>query len=566
MPPTSLEDQIRSDFRYFLTLVWRHLSLPDPTPIQYSMARFLQAGPKRRMVKGFRGVAKSYEAAAYVLWRLLKDPDLNILVFSASKVRSDAFTAFCLRLIDEMPQLSHLRPREGQRRSMVAFDVGPAKAAQTPSVLSVGIFGNATGMRADIIIPDDVEVPNNSETLIQREKLEARTNEFEAILKPGGEIIYLGTDQTEDSIYRNLPERGYTIRIYPARYPSKELREAYAGALDPMLAAQLDADPTLVGTPTEPTRFTEEKLQTTELSVGKAWFALQFMLDPRLSDADLYPLRVSDLLVHALDGDMAPEKLIWAGQPDNVISDLPCDAMRGDRLYRAILPAGDQTRYFPYTGTVMAVDPAGRGADETGYAVVSMLNGMMYVRDVGAVKGYDDPQLEKLAQVAKKFKVNEVICEPNFGDGMFTRNLSRVMQGVHPCSVKDAERAMTQKERRIIDILEPVMSAHRLVVDRGLIKRDYESTQHLPPEKALQYRLFYQLTRITRLKGCLVHDDRLEALAIAVRYWGAAVESDVDRLAERARQKALDQELRKFKNHVFGRKAEPRRNWAGGLP
>lgn len=547
-------DPVRADFRNFLALVWRHLGLPDPTPIQYAIAFFLQHGPSRRMVKGFRGMGKSWIAAAFALWWLLNWPDDNVIVFSASKSRADAFTAFCLRLIDEMPLLAHLRPRDGQRRSMVAFDVGPAKANQTPSMYSIGIFGQATGHRGDLIIPDDVEVPNNSETLLQREKLEERTKEFEAILKPGGDIVYLGTDQTEDSTYRKLPEKGYAVRVWPARYPDRALRDAYQGALDPTIAAALDANPDLVGTPTEPTRFTEEKLRAAELAGGRAWFALQFMLDPRLSDQDLYPLKVSDLLIHPLGGPEAPEQLIWVGSPEYVINDLPCDCMRGDRLYRAIMPKGDKTSHQPYTGTVMAVDPAGRGKDETGYAVVSVLNGLMFLRDAGAVHGYEEPELEKLASVAKKYGVNHVICEPNFGDGMFTRALSRVMARVHPCKVEDAERATGQKEKRIIDTLEPVLNGHRLVVDRGLFTRDHNSTAHLPTDQAIRYRLFYQLTRITREKACLKHDDRLEAVRIAVAYWVNTMGAEPEIAAKKAAEKRRDQELKKFMQHAIGYK------------
>lgn len=547
---------IKADFRNFYYLVLKHLRLPDPTTNQYDICEFLQHGPPRRMVKAFRGIGKSWLSAAYVDWRLLGNPNLNILVFSASKSRSDAFTTFCLRLIDDMPILAHLRPKENQRRSMVAFDVGPAGASQTPSVYSVGIFGQATGHRADIIIVDDVEIPNNSETVLQREKLKERINEFEAILKPGGEIIYLGTDQTEDSVYRDLPDRGYTVRIWPARYPDAALVEAYQGALAPKIAEKVAADPTLVGKPAEPVRFGEQSLQAREMSGGKAWFALQFMLDPRLSDADLYPLKMADLLIHPLDSQLAPERLIWAGSPEQVIQDLPVVGMRGDRLHRAVLPSTN-TPYLPYTGTVMAIDPAGRGADETGYAIVSVLNGTMFLRDAGGLKGYETPTLEALALLAKKYEVNHVIVEPNFGDGMFNAVLQPVMARIYPVKIEDAERSAGQKELRIIDTLEPVISGHRLVVDRGLVQRDYDSTAKLPVEKAQQYRLFYQLTHITRLRGALHHDDRIDALALAVRYWSKAMTGDVEKAAARGRVKRLEAELKKFAKHVFGRTPQP---------
>ena len=81
------------------------------------------------------------------------------------------------------------------------------------------------------------------------------------------------------------------------------------------------------------------------------------------------------------------------------------------------------------------------------------------------------------------------------------------------------------------------MNQHRLVVDKKVIKNDYESCQHLPPEQALRYQLMYQLTRITRDRGALVNDDRLDALSMAVQYWVDAMAQDVaDRMAARRDQ------------------------------
>jgi len=234
--------------------------------------------------------------------------------------------------------------------------------------------------------------------------------------------------------------------------------------------------------------------------------------------------------------------------------------LRGDRFYEAVVPQA--ALYQPYTGVVMAIDPAGRGKDETGYAVVAALNGLLYVFDVGGLKGYETPTLEKLALIAKQYKVRSIIVEGNFGDGMFITLLKPVLARIYPCHVEESERSNTQKERRIIDTLEPVMSGHRLVINRALIQKDYESVLALPPEEAFAYRLFYQMTRITKERGCLRHDDRLDALALAVGYWQKALGRDVDDAVRDARQRALDEELRKFTQHVFGHRPR-RRNWTG---
>lgn len=71
-----------------------------------------------------------------------------------------------------------------------------------PSVICQGIQGNITGMRADLIICDDVEVPNTSNTASKRESLRERLRELDFILAPGGAMIYIGTPHSVDTIYR----------------------------------------------------------------------------------------------------------------------------------------------------------------------------------------------------------------------------------------------------------------------------------------------------------------------------------------------------------------------------
>ena len=102
-------DLIKNDFRNFLYIAWKHLALPDPTPIQYDIAEYLQDGPKRLIIQAFRGVGKSWITSAFVVWKLLCDPQLKFLVISASKQRSDDFSTFTKRIIHEMPILQHLR-------------------------------------------------------------------------------------------------------------------------------------------------------------------------------------------------------------------------------------------------------------------------------------------------------------------------------------------------------------------------------------------------------------------------------------------------------------------------
>lgn len=536
------------DFRNFLWLVWKHLSLPDPTPIQYDLATYLQRGPRRLVIEAFRGVGKSWITSAYVCWLLYCDPQHNVLVVSASKQRADDFTTFTLRLINEIEELKHLRPGPGQRNSKIAFDVGPSRADHAPSVKSIGITGQLAGSRADTIVADDIEIPSNSATETMREALREMVKEFDAIIRKNGRIIYLGTPQTEQSLYNILAERGYVIRVWPAHYPKEKVRIKYGGRLAPMIANALDENPDLVDEPTDPDRFNEQDLLERRLSYGSAGYALQFMLDTSLSDAEKFPLRVSDLIVVDLNPRKGPTEIMWASSPDLVENEVPNVAMAGDRFYR---PMHIEKEFVEYTGSIMAIDPSGRGTDETSYAVVKMLHGRLYVTAAGGFKGgYEDDVLKKLLKIAKDQEVNKIIVEPNFGDGMFKQLLKAKSQEVYAVAIDDSAWSTQRKEERIIDTLEPVMNQHRLVVSKDIVQSDFDSTIDYPKEDQNNYRLFYQMTRITRDKGALKKDDRLDALAIAVGYWLDHMSRNTAQANQDWQDKQLRKEIKDFKRGV----------------
>jgi hypothetical protein len=54
----------------------------------------------------------------------------------------------------------------------------------------------------------------------------------------------------------------------------------------------------------------------------------------------------------------------------------------------------------------------------------------------------------------------------------------------------------------------------------------------------------------------LVHDDRLDALAIAVNYWTESMARDNNKAASEIKGMAIDRELKKFMGSVLGRKPQ----------
>jgi len=536
-----IQQQLKEDFRFFLTAIWTHLDLPQPTRAQLCIAEYLQDGPKRLQIQAFRGVGKSWITAAFVLWTLYNDPNRKVMVVSASKDRADSFSIFCQRLILEVPWMSQLKPKnDDQRWSRVSFDVGPAAPHQAPSVKSVGITGQLTGSRADLMVLDDVEVPNNSMTELQREKLLQLVTECESILTPkkDSRIMFLGTPQTTFTVYNKLRERNYKPFVWPARYPRKVAM--YDGLLAPQLDKDLTSDKDLTWTPTD-TRFREGDLLERESAMGRSNFMLQFMLDTSLSDAEKFPLKFADLIINPVNPATAPENIIWCSSRENILKELPCVGLPGDYYYS---PMQVQGEWKPYSETICSVDPSGRGSDETVACFISQLNGIMYLHEVYASKdGYSDSTLLAILARCKKYKVSTLLIESNFGDGMVSELFRKhaINKNV-PINIEET-RANVRKEDRIIDSLEPVFNQHRLVVDPKVIEWDFKSNESAPSETRFQYMLGYQISRMCREKGAVKHDDRIDALAQGVKWF-------TDALAISAERVILDRKDEEFRDHL----------------
>ena len=560
-------ESLQADFKLFLQALWTQLELPSPTRAQYAIADYLQNGPKRLQIQAFRGVGKSWITGAFVLWTLFNNAEKKIMIISASKERADNMSIFLQKLIIETPWLSHLRPKSDDARwSRISFDVN-CSPHQAPSVKSVGITGQLTGSRADLMILDDIEVPGNSMTEFMREKLLQLCTEAESILTPKDDsrIMFLGTPQTVFTVYRKLAERNYRPFVWPARYPRKASN--YEGLLAPQL--QEDIDGGVEPWDVTDDRFDDVDLIEREAAMGRSNFMLQFMLDTSLSDAEKFPLKMADLIVTSVNPDKCPESIVWCSDPANVIKDAPTVGLPGDYFYS---PMQQQGEWLPYAETICSVDPSGRGSDETTAAYISQRNGFLYVHEMRAYRdGYSDNTLLDILKGCKKYKASTLLIESNFGDGIVAELFKKHIQNLTMNIGIEETRANVRKEDRIIDALEPILNQHRLVINRSVIDWDYKSNPDEAPEKRLMYMLFYQMSRMCREKGAVRHDDRIDCLAQGVKYFTDAFGISAQEEIKARKREEWDQMLESFledpqqsANHiVFGMTAEQQRQARG---
>lgn len=531
----------------FLRDGMEHLGF-NTSDIQEDIGAYLEFGPESLMVQAQRSQAKTTIAALFAVWSLIHSPKARVLIISAGGRQANEISTLVVRVIMTMDELECMRPdkQAGDRTSVEAFDVHHSLKGvdKSPSVACMGITANLQGARADILIADDIESTKNGLTALQRAQLLHLTLDFVSICREG-RIIWLGTPQTSDSIYNSLPGRGVAVRIWPGRYPTPDQRSHYGDMLAPLLVKRMAADPTLCsgggilgdqGKPIDSLLMPERSLQTKELDQGTAYFQLQHMLSTKLTDAMRHPLKTSRILVMRL----LKNKMV----PIEVTPGLSAENLRtfaaGTFAFQLNTPAATSPIQAPLTSVVMYVDPApgGVNADETGYAIVGMLNGNVFVLDVGGVPGgYDIDKMEALAAIAKEWQVNCMLIEKNMGFGAFREVFLPVLRKVHTCEVQD-DYVVGQKELRILATLEPVIGRGSLIINEDIIDADWEKASRYGSKLALTYSFFYQLSKLTRDRNSLAHDDRLDALEGAVRHFQAALALDQKVAQARAEEQA----------------------------
>lgn len=482
-----------------------------------------------KVILGTRGLGKTYlVAASNVVWRLFRDPTRKIVLVCKNEATAVKTSTLIKGWLETVWFLQHLKPRPGRRDNVKFFDVGPSSIDRQASVSAVGIGGTLENNRAHTVIVDDVETIANTITFEARERLFSQCSEFVNWLYPsipheqGGardanEIVYTLTPKHEETIAGKLEKEGHPVFAYPLCVPaSDEQTFPLAPAVVRRIAEGKHRDDGCLFEK----RFSREDVALRRMRRHN-WLK-ECQLVRTLGDADRYPLKLSNFIVYDIAGDEAPVSITWGTRDHNgatVLPDIPCVGIGQDRFYRPIHVS--QTAFAPFVGTKMYIDPAGTGKDKTGYAVVSHLNGFYWVRALGGLeKGATEENLNRLARTAFDYKVSEITVEKNFGGDAYRAALeiyvSRLLcrpgqRDDRPtgwqCMVKAeaVTSAQGHKEARIIDVIEPLLSMHRIVIPTGV---------------AANTEFQGQASRLTRERGCLEHDDLIDALAGCLNSWG----------------------------------------------
>jgi len=99
------------------------------------------------------------------------------------------------------------------------------------------------------------------------------------------------------------------------------------------------------------------------------------------------------------------------------------------------------------------------------------------------------------------------------------------------------------------------------VIDPKVVEEDYQSAQKYDQAVRLSKQMIYQMTRVTYERGALRHDDRLDALSMAIGYWVEQMARDeqlgIDDALDEARRLELEDFMDMALRPRLNRKSNP---------
>jgi hypothetical protein len=419
-------------FRQFVWLWNRCQGLRTP-PLHLEIADWLgrhwRDGDRRLVMLVFRNAGKSTLVGIFCAWLLANDPNLRILVLAAEHDLARKMVRNVKRIVERHPLTGKLVPARPEQWAADQFTVNRPLTQRDPSLLARGILANVTGSRADVVICDDVEVPNTCNTPGKREELRERLAEISYILVPGGLQLYVGT-----------PHSYYSIYAEETREESGEARpflQGFARLCIPIL----DHD----GRSRWPERFGLEKIEEIRRQTGPAKFESQMMLQPRsVEEVRLDPARL-------------------------VRYDAPLDYRESNR--QAVLSIEGRRMVSATAWWDPAYGAPGAG-DASVVAVVFVdadggywLHGVRYLNhDPAQLQTTDEAtQLcRQVAEFAEQMHLPAITLETN-GLGRFLPALLRRELGVARVACAVVEQfSHSSKEQRILDAFDPLLAAGAL--------------------------------------------------------------------------------------------------------
>lgn len=168
-----------------------------------------------------RGHLKSHMVATWAAWIITKHPEVTILYVSATAELAETQLYAIQNILGGTTYQryfpEYINPQEGKREkwSQRKFSIDHLRrreeGTRDATVSTAGLTTNTTGWHADIIIADDLVVPENAYTEDGRDSVVKKASQFTSIRNAGGFTMACGTRYHPNDIYATWKEQMFDV-------------------------------------------------------------------------------------------------------------------------------------------------------------------------------------------------------------------------------------------------------------------------------------------------------------------------------------------------------------------
>ncbi len=198
------QEGLKQDLKILCTNVF---STPHWSKVHDDLARFLKIAGKRIHIELPRGHLKSHIVTqSWTIQEILKNPDIRILIVNAVEGNSAKMMRWIRGNLSDGTPLSKLFGKfETETWSQDEILIRQrTKQLVAPTVMAAGVQKTLTSQHFDLILADDIVVPDNCQTKEQREKIYDFYLSLFDLLEPDGRIVVIGTRYHQDDLYARI--------------------------------------------------------------------------------------------------------------------------------------------------------------------------------------------------------------------------------------------------------------------------------------------------------------------------------------------------------------------------
>lgn len=426
-----------------------------------------------------RAHQKSHAIAIWVAWYITRTPWTTVLYVSATEGLALQQVYAIKQILESKvyrkywPEMIHEDEAKREKWSASEVKVDHPKRAEMnvrdPTLLAKSVGANTTGLHCDVLVYDDIVVPDNAYSLEGRTTVSSAVSQFSSILNPGGICKAVGTRYHPNDVYGTwqdtkvelYDEQGEMVGEYDKWITFERAVEEGGNYIwpreqHPKTQQWYGFNPNVLA-----------GIRAEYFSQGeRSQFYAQYYNNPN---------------------DTSEERVDMANVP------------RYDRKHLIYADGSWQVngkRLAVYAGADLAYT-TGKRSDYTAFAVLGVdAENFVYILDLEQIKTdkYDD-YYKTVMSLHAKWGFRKIMIETNAGANLVVRYLQDEVRRAGESLIIDGRPSASSKHERVEATLVPAYAQQRVHHYRGGYMGVYEEQVLLPRPK---------------------HDDLRDAVAIAL--------------------------------------------------